>query len=66
MKLSISQRRLICLARNILCNNKIVIIDETFDGKPDESVDNIIKESFKNCTVITIGHRLNALIDSDR
>lgn len=66
---SAGQRSLVCLARVILEKNKILIQDEAtahLDGTTDLIVQQIIREQFADCTVLTIAHRLDSVMDSDR
>src|SRR4029078_5230475 len=67
--LSAGQRQLVCLARAMLTEAKIVLLDEataSVDMRNDQQVHKAIRSGFKECTVLTIAHRLSTVMDSDR
>ena len=66
---SVGERQLICLARVLLQQNKIIILDEPtahVDPDTEQTIWNTVREKLRNSTVIIIAHRLNTIRDCDK
>lgn len=67
--LSAGEKQLICICRAILRKNKVVLLDEAtanIDIVTEQKIQQLINNAFTSSTVITIAHRLNTIMSSDK
>ena len=67
--ISLGKKQLLCFARAVLKKSKIIIMDEataTLDQKTQSIILKALEKYFKNCTVFSIAHRIESVLNFDK
>ena len=68
-RLSFGQNQILCLARALVCDPPLLLLDEPTSGMDAETerlIFNALRDSSASRTLVVISHRLTGVVDADR
>ena len=66
---SVGERQLLCLARAILKQSRILMLEEAtsnVDSITDMRIQRVLSTKLRDCTLLTIAHRIDSIVDYDK
>ncbi|KAJ2373454.1 hypothetical protein IW150_003616, partial [Coemansia sp. RSA 2607] len=69
VQMSDGQKQLFSLCRVLMRKRKVLVLDEAtanVDTETDQMMQEVMRTEFKDCTVLTVAHRLETIMNSDR
>lgn len=67
--MSQGEKQLVCLARALLFENRLVLMDEAtanIDVETEGVIQALVKEKFKGSSILMIAHRLDTILHCDK
>ena len=67
--LSAGTKQMLVLGRALLRQCRILLLDEAtsnVDYETDKMIQKTLREAFPGCTILTIAHRIDTILDSDK
>ncbi|KAJ2395562.1 hypothetical protein GGI05_001525, partial [Coemansia sp. RSA 2603] len=69
VQMSDGQKQLFSFCRVLMRKRKVLVLDEAtanVDTETDQMMQEVMRTEFKDCTVLTVAHRLETIMNCDR